>query len=204
MLKKIPMTGILLAGGKSSRMGTDKALLPFGRRTVLEHLGKLFDSIFEQTVIIVNDKTKYLSLDLPSRFFLEDLVKNRGPLGGLSTGFAYANHSDCFVGTCDMPLIHELFIREMIKAWKGKTIDALCTKNPEGRWEPFPGIYKRENRSLIRILMDLGHLSVGRLLEVIAVDPWTMPESFKGVMMNMNTQTDYQAVLEKKRTLCEQ
>ena len=203
MLKKIPMTGILLAGGKSARMGKDKALLPFGDGTVLEHLGKLFDSIFEQTLILVSDRTNYISLDLPVNLFFEDLVKNRGPLGGLSTGFAYAEYPHCFVATCDMPLIHESFIRGMIQAWKTEAADALCVQNPEGRWEPFPAIYKRENRSLIRILMDLGHLSMHRLLEVISVDGWDMPEKYRNLMINMNTPAEYRAVLEKRKVLCE-
>ncbi len=203
MLKKIPMTGILLAGGKSSRMGKDKALLPFGECTALEHLGKLFDSLFQQTLILVADRTKYFSLDLPKGFFFEDLVKNRGPLGGLSTGFAYANHSPCFAATCDMPLIHEPFIRSMVRAWKAELGDALCIQDPEGRWEPFPGIYNRENRSLVRVLMDSGHLSMSRLFEVISVDGWAMPEEYREVMVNMNTPADYEAALEKRKVLCE-
>lgn len=201
MLKKIPMTGIILAGGKSSRMGKDKALLPFAESTVLEHLGKLFDSIFGQTLIVVADRNKYLSTGLPQKMFFEDLVKNKGPLGGLSTGFAYADYPHCFVASCDMPLLHEPFIRGMLKAWKAETWDALCTQDPEGRWEPFPGIYKRENRSLIRILMDLGHLSVSRLLEVISIHLWTMPPAFKDVMINMNTPAEYRLVLAKRKVL---
>ena len=203
MPKKIPMTGIILAGGKSSRMGKDKALLPFGKYTVLEHLGSLFGSIFEQTLMVVGDRTKYLSLDLPKGLFFEDLVKNRGPLGGLSTGFAYADYPHCFVATCDMPLIHEPFIRGMIQNWKAQTWDALCVQNAEGRWEPFPAIYKRENRSLVRILLDLGHLSMARFLEVISVDCWAMPAEYRDVMVNMNTPAEYEAVLEKKEVSCE-
>ena len=68
MFNKISMTAILLAGGKSSRMGKDKALLSFGGQTVLEHLAKLFDSIFQQTLIVVNDKAKYRGLKIPKHF----------------------------------------------------------------------------------------------------------------------------------------
>lgn len=202
MFKKVAMTGIILAGGKSSRMGKDKALLSFGEGTVLEHLWKLFHSIFEQTLIVVNDRKKYPSLDLPKDLLIEDLVKNRGPLGGLSTGFAYATYPHCFVGTCDMPLIHESFIRSMMKAWKTETADALCIRNPQGQWEPFPGIYARDNRSLVRVLIDLGHLSMYRLLEVISVDSWAMPEEYRNVMINMNTPAEYAAILEQRETLC--
>ncbi len=203
MLKKIPMTGMILAGGKSSRMGKNKALLPLGYGCVLEHLGKIFDAIFAQTLILVDDKTKYLSLDLPESFFFEDLVKNRGPLGGLCTGFAYADYASCFTATCDMPLIHEPFIRSMINARRIETGSALCAKNLEGRWEPFPAIYNRENRFLAGTLRDSGHLSMGRFLEVISVDCWAMPEEFRGVMINMNTPAEYRVVLEKRKVLCE-
>lgn len=198
MLKKIPMTGIILAGGESSRMGKDKALLPLGECAVLEHLGKLFDSIFEQTLIVVSDRSKYLSLDLPKSFFFEDLIKNQGPLGGLSTGFAYATCPSCFVVSCDMPLVHESFIRSMIREWKDEPWDALCIENLEGVLEPFPAIYKRENRSLTRILLDLGHFSMHRFLEVISINRWPVPREFRELMINMNTPAEYHIVLEKK------
>ena len=201
---KVPMTGILLAGGKSSRMGKNKALLPFEGKTVLEHLGKIFSSVFEQTLIIVDDKKKYCHLDSWDGFFYEDLVKDRGPLGGLATGFFYAVYPICFVSTCDMPLIHESFIRSMIKAWKGEPWDALCTENPEEGLQPFPAIYKRENRSLIRVLLDVGHLSLHRLFEVISVDRWPLLEEFRSLLINMNTPEDYAAVLEKRKVFCGQ
>ncbi len=200
-------------------MGKNKALLPFGACTVLEHLWKLLDSIFEQTVIIVNDRTKYLALDLPEGFFFEDLIQDQGPLGGLATGLAHASFPACFVTTCDMPLIHERFIRSMVKTWKAETSDALCTQNSDpgahapgqpkvfetrsferrGFWEPFPGIYHRENSALIRVLIDSGQLSMQRLLEAISVETWAIPEEYRDVMINMNTPAEYAAVLEKKR-----
>lgn len=184
-------------------MGKDKAFLPFGDSTVVAHLLQLFNSIFEQTLILVHNRAKFLNNGIPRRFLMEDLVKNRGPLGGLSTGLAYALYPQCFVATCDMPLLHASFIRDMIQAWEGETFDALCTKDSEGRWEPFPGIYSRENRSLINVLINLGHLSMSRLFEVISVDCWNLPETYRDVMMNMNTPADYEAVLEKRRIVCE-
>jgi molybdopterin-guanine dinucleotide biosynthesis protein A len=204
MSKKIPMTAVILAGGKSSRMGKDKALLPFGDGSVLEHLARLLDSIFEQTLIIVDDRTKYLALDLPEGFFFEDLIQDQGPLGGLATGLVYASFPSCFVATCDMPLIHERFIRSIVKAWQAETCEALCILNPADSWEPFPGIYHRENRSLIQVLMDLGHLSMQRLFEVISVESWAMPEEYRDILINMNTPAEYAAVLEKRKVLCGQ
>lgn len=200
MSKKIPMSAILLAGGKSSRMGTNKALLPFGKVTVLEHLAKLFETLFQQSLIIVDDKAKYRGLKLPQGFIYEDIVKDSGPLAGVTTGFTHAAYSWCFVATCDMPFINEAFIRTMTGAWQGREQwDALCVENPSGGLEPFPAIYARENRSLAQTLLDLGHLSMWRLFEVISIARWPLPQEFRGLMLNMNTPADYELANARRR-----
>ncbi len=216
MLKKIPMSAILLAGGKSSRMGTDKALLSFGEHTILETLFELLSSMFEQVLIVVNDKSKYIHLNIPENFFYEDVIKNQGPLGGLAAGFTHAQYASCFVTTCDMPLLNENFILSLANVWKGGMRDALCTENAvlpaqnylageiQGRFrpanenflEPFPGIYTRENRFIVRTLLDTGNFSMKHLLGVISVDRWILPGEFKEVMMNMNKPEDYEMVLD--------
>lgn len=201
MFKKIPMTAVLLAGGQSSRMGTDKALLPLGEKTVLETLFEMLNGLFEQTLIVVNDKPKYAGLKIQKNVFREDIFKNQGPLGGLHAGFTHAEYPACFIMTCDMPLINEIFIMNMVRAWNGETLDALCAER-ESFLEPFPGIYSRENRFVVHALLEAGNLSMRQFLDVIAVDKWILPEDLQGLMINMNTREDYEKVLEKRKVTC--
>ena len=76
-MPKLPFSGVILAGGKSSRMGTDKALLPFGESTVLEFLTKLLNVLFQETLIIVENKKKCEKLNLGSALICEDIFKER-------------------------------------------------------------------------------------------------------------------------------
>ncbi len=101
------MTAIILAGGKSRRMGSNKSFLKYGDITFLEHqiakLGKIFDEI----IISANDASVYASLNLP---IVPDVMPEKGPLGGICAGLVRAKSLHSFVVACDMPFIHERVI----------------------------------------------------------------------------------------------
>lgn len=196
MYNKIPMTAIILAGGKSSRMGEDKALLPFGGRTVLEHLTALLDSLFEETIIVVNEKNKYADLGLNARRH-EDFLKDRGPLAGLYTGLAYSRHQASFVFTCDMPFVDEALIRELTGFWQ-EDYDMTCFQEEERGCQPFPAIYLRSARQLIHLLLENGEASMRRFLDVVTVNSLPIAKNKSRALMNMNTPRDYQQALKEK------
>lgn len=197
MKEKLSLTGIILAGGKSSRMGQDKAFLRLGSRALLEHLTTVLASLFEETLIVTNCRDRFKKLSLGKVKVYEDLIKGRGPLAGLYTGLCYsANRANCVL-TCDMPFVDEIFLRDLVSFWEDDQ-DGLCLENPEGRLEPFPGIYARSSRRLIHLLLERGEGAMHHFLEVAVVKPLVLKEEKIRVLTNMNTLEDYYRVLKEK------
>lgn len=197
MLAKLPFTALILAGGKSSRMGRDKALLPFGGKTMLEHTVDLTLPIFQEALVILRDRSKIEGLNLGRAKIHEDLFKNQGPLAGIYTGLAYSTTKAACVFTCDMPFIDEVLIRDLLHFWQD-SIDALCFEDEKGRLQPFPGVYSRSSRFIIRALIDQGERSLGRFLEVASVKPLMLQKERIQVLTNLNTIEDYYRVLKEK------
>lgn len=194
---RLPFTAIILAGGKSSRMGQDKALLKFGEKTILEHLLMLITPLFTETLVIVNDQTKLRGLDLAGAEVREDWVKDRGPLAAVYTGLLYSRNPASCVLTCDMPLIDEEIIREVVGFWE-EGYDVICLEESEGNYQPFPGIYLRSARHLIRMLLDRKEDSMKGFLELSTVKPLVLEQERIQVLTNMNTIEDYYQVLRTK------
>ncbi len=200
MLKKIPMSGVILAGGKSSRMGQDKAFLRFGKGTMLESLARLMNSIFEETLIIVNEKMNCETLDLCNAVVYVDIFKNHGPLAGLYTALAYSKCAASCVMPCDMPFVDEALLRDLADSAE-EEYDALCFEDAEGRLQPFPGLYFRSVRHLIWLLLDRGEFSMQRFLQVAVIKPLVLEKEKSRVWVNMNTPEDYHQVLKEKKGL---
>lgn len=195
---KLAFTAVILAGGKSSRMGRDKALLKIKERTVLEDLTRLTTRLFDETLIIVNDKDKLKGQDLGFVKIYEDLIKERGPLAGIYTGLSYSCNIASCIFTCDMPFIDETIIRNLVDAWE-ENCDVTCLQNAEGYHEPFPGIYQRRSRGLIQSLLEKGSISICRYLEIASAHFLPIPHGRETVLTNMNTPEEYQEVIASQR-----
>lgn len=95
-------TGIILAGGKSSRMGTNKALLSIDGKSVIEHVVAELDSIVNNIIIVTNSFEDYAFLNLP---MVEDEWKDMGPLAGIHAGLSATKTEHNLLVACDMPFI---------------------------------------------------------------------------------------------------
>ena len=199
------ITGIILAGGKSSRMGRDKALLPFGGKTLLEDMAQRMSGIFDETLVIVDERAKTEGLDLGAAQVHEDLVKYQGPLSGIYTGLCDSKNRASFVWPCDMPLIDEWAIHQLIRKWKTEfsgledlSPEVICFEDAEGRAQPFPGVYRRSARTLIRLLLDQGQASMNRFFEVVTVRSFPLDQEKAEVLTNLNTPEDYEKILRSQ------
>ena len=104
---EIEVTGVLLAGGKSRRMGEDKRYLVVGEQTLLERgLGVLRSMFHEVLVVIAQDSAP---LDIDARV-VRDLVPDCGSLGGIYTGLTQATSPYIFAVACDMPFLNQAVI----------------------------------------------------------------------------------------------
>ncbi len=199
MSNKIETTAIILAGGKSSRMGQDKALLPFGEKTMLEHIVQIAELVCDTALVVVNLKSKTENLELGDALVCEDLIKNSGPLAGIYTGLCYSHTRANCVLTCDMPLISASLICELMRFWDASS-EVICFENAAGLPEPFPGIYDRNSRHLVRLLLDRDreHASMHHFLQVVTMKSFALREEQIKFFTNLNTAQDYAGALERK------
>ncbi|MED3571177.1 molybdenum cofactor guanylyltransferase [Cytobacillus praedii] len=95
-------TGIIMAGGKSSRMGKNKALLKIGGKTVIEHIAAELEKTVADLMIVTNTLEDYQFLNLP---MVEDEWKGKGPLAGIHAGLKASKTDKNLVVACDMPFV---------------------------------------------------------------------------------------------------
>ncbi|TRX27786.1 molybdenum cofactor guanylyltransferase [Flavobacterium franklandianum] len=127
----------ILAGGKSSRMGTDKGLLLFEGKPMIQYVMEQMQPIFDK-IVIVSNNLEYEKFGLE---VIPDLIKAIGPAGGIYTAL---NHSDCqlnFIVSCDMPFVTAAAIEFILKNAQENQIVLL---ENQGKIEPLFGIYSKE------------------------------------------------------------
>lgn len=132
-----PTTGILLAGGRSRRMGQPKGLLNLGGRTMIERVADALQQVAQEVIIVTNDPEEYRFLGLP---LLGDQVKGRGPLGGIQAGLAAASWERTLVLACDLPFVEAGLLRFLLTAGKGR---AAAVPMVRGFPEPLVAMYSR-------------------------------------------------------------
>jgi molybdopterin-guanine dinucleotide biosynthesis protein A len=101
-MMQIDVTGVLLAGGKSRRMGEDKRYLVVGEQTLLERGLSVLRAIFRDVLVVIAQDSPPLDVDVR---VVRDLVPDCGSLGGLYTGLMLATTPYTFVVACDMPFL---------------------------------------------------------------------------------------------------
>ena len=104
------VTGVILAGGKSSRYGTNKAFAELHGVRLIERTVRVMGSVFPRLLLVTNSPAEYAYLHLP---MVEDIIKGLGPLGGIYTGLEAIEDEDGFFVACDMPYLKENLIRYM-------------------------------------------------------------------------------------------
>ena len=110
--KKTPsVTGVILAGGKSRRMGQNKALLPLGEDSLIEHVIRRMRRVTDELLLITNAPAKYAHLGLPMH---SDMISDAGALGGIYTGLMHASHDTVLCVACDSPFLQPKLLSYLV------------------------------------------------------------------------------------------
>ncbi|WP_366924144.1 molybdenum cofactor guanylyltransferase [Metallumcola ferriviriculae] len=187
------MTGIILAGGKSTRMGSSKALLNIGGKTVVQRVIEVLQTIFPQIIIVANDEETYRHLGYP---IVGDIISGYGPLGGLHAGLTASSSEVNFLVACDMPLLQPALIRFMIS--QTKDYDAVLPKS--GPYlEPLHAVYKRSCLPAVEKVMAAGRKKVTSFFDDISINYLEEEELVaygqpKRAFLNVNTPEDWLTV----------
>ena len=105
-------TVIILAGGKSSRMGTDKGLVLMNEIPMIERVIKTVKKAGLSEIIIVSNNTEYKQFGLP---VFPDVIPDKGPLGGIYTGLLKSSTVKNLILSCDVPFINETVLKLLIR-----------------------------------------------------------------------------------------
>jgi molybdopterin-guanine dinucleotide biosynthesis protein A len=184
------MTGIILAGGESRRMGREKSLLDFKGRPLVAHMLELCAGLFEQTVIVTNKPDHYRSYGAE---LVSDVFDIRGPLTGIYSGLLKSRSEYSFVAACDMPFLNPRLIAYMGAAAQG--YDAVVPRY-QGYLEPLHAVYHRGLLPAIESRLRKGDRRIRSMFDDLAVrylaeeeidrfDP--LRRSFR----NLNTPEEY-------------
>ena len=131
---------IIQAGGKSSRMGTDKLFIPFRGQKLIEWVIGRLANLTDDLVIISNqpEKLKYLN-----QAVYPDAITGIGPLAGLYTGLKYARYESVVMVACDMPFVNPNLLREEARLLDEMQVDVVIPA-PGRKTEPLHAAYRRE------------------------------------------------------------
>ena len=191
------MTGVILAGGKSKRMGTNKAFMEVNGQRMIDQIADILKDTFEEVILVTNSPTEYLHLDLR---IVTDLIPDKGALGGIYTGLFYASSEHIFVTACDMPFLNKGFIDYMVS--KAGNFDAVVPLSSDGI-QPLHAIYSKRCIGHIEALFELDDLKITSFYPKVRVREISPQEilSFdpkSSLFFNINTPEDLEKVRREK------
>lgn len=132
-----PFTGHVLAGGQSTRMGRDKALLEIGGQPLIQSAVNLLKALTER-VVILGPSESYGFLGVP---VVPDQVPSRGPLSAIYTGLERSATQINLFLACDMPLMQGPFLKLLVE--RAGLADAVLMRLDDGKLEPLCAVYNR-------------------------------------------------------------
>lgn len=191
------VTGVILAGGKSSRMGVNKSFLKLGNQTIIERTVDLMKSIFSNVIIITNTPNEYQFLNLP---LYEDIYKLKGPLAGIHSALSHSETERIFVLPCDLPFMSREMIEYILFYPTDKPV-VFC--HAGGFHQPLVGIYSKcilpyvEDFLSNNNLIDKSLLSFLKIIDIEVIHPENLAFYKEELFCNINTKEDYEFI--KKR-----
>ena len=180
---KQTVPAVIFAGGKSSRMGKDKALLPFGKyNTLAEYQFHRLKTIFRQVYISAKE-TKF---DFAAPVIL-DRYPTASPLVGIVSLFESLECDAVFILSVDAPFVKSSMIASIIEAWEGE--DAVIARSA-GKVQPLCGLYAKTILPVAKQEMQKGNHKLGMLLEEVHTK--YMDFSEEEAFLNLNYPEEYE------------
>jgi molybdenum cofactor guanylyltransferase len=188
------VTGVLLAGGKSRRMGEDKRHLAVGKQTLLERGLEVLQSIFCEVLVVIAQDSPPLSIDAR---VVRDLVPDCGSLGGLYTGLTQATTPYIFVVACDMPFLNQAVIAQFTS--RRAATDIVMAKLDD-RLHPTHALYSKRCVPALEEMIRARQLKIQEILSysslrvryVTEMDLLTIDPTGRS-LHNVNTMADLEA-----------
>jgi molybdopterin-guanine dinucleotide biosynthesis protein A len=190
------LAAVILAGGRSSRMGRSKALLPFGGEPLIVHVVARLQSLFDEIVVVAAP-----GQDLPTlpATVVQDAVAHQGPVGGLCYGLSAISGQAAFVAACDSAFLDTRLISHLVSQLPGH--DVVVPKW-DGRAQPLHAVYRKGVLPLLEAQLARGELRPVSLYDRVRTR-WVSEDDVRAFdpegwsFFNMNTPEEYARAAER-------
>ena len=185
------LTAFVLAGGRSSRMGQDKALLPFDNGNLLLHALAITSELAGKTYI-VGPKERYAQFG----DVVEDIYPGCGPLGGIHAALSATGTDLNLILSVDMPWMTSQFLRWLVEQ-ASKARELITVPDAAGGQQPLCAAYRRTVREAAEQALRKGEYKIGRLFSQFPTRIITEREIIAGgfssaIFQNINTPEEYE------------
>jgi molybdopterin-guanine dinucleotide biosynthesis protein A len=187
-----PIAAFILAGGESSRMGSNKALLELGGVPLIVRMARLVESAAAKPTVVGSPET-YAGLRLRG---IRDDWPGAGPLGGIATALRASESPWSLIVACDLPYLTKPWLEHLIHRAERSNADVVLPLNDAGA-EPLCAMYNKTAESAIWLALDRGIRKVtdglaGLHIEHIEPREWKAFDSEGLLFKNMNSAADYE------------
>lgn len=186
------ISGVILAGGQSSRMGFPKPFISVKRKRIIDIALEALKSFFEEIFIVTNDKNPFV--EFKDIKLAEDLIKGCGPLGGIYTGLKSISNPKAFFVACDMPFLHNGLIKRLLNVAKKSQADCIIPCSDKGV-EPLHGIYSKVVIPKLERALEQRDLSLAGALNNINCEYVKTKKEEAKSFVNINSPQDLQEFL---------
>jgi len=179
--------GYVLVGGASSRMGRNKALLPYKGTTLARSVAEVVRAAAGSAAMVGGQPLASGEIG-----FVPDLYPGEGPLGGILSALAHSRADWNLIVACDMPGVQPDFLSRLLDRADSGACDAVIPVGPSRQMEPLCAAYHRNARTGMEAAFRRGIRKIALALVEIPAEMWQVPEELS-CFQNVNTPDDWAA-----------
>lgn len=188
MINKTNITGIILAGGKSSRMGADKGFLMLNNKPFVQYSIDALKPLVSE-IIIVSDDPDY---DIFGLKRITDDIKDAGPVSGIYSGLEASKTELSLVLSCDIPLITSEVLQKLINAIDDES--EIIQVESNGKSMPLIALYKRCVKDRFKSFLKQDERRLRIAIKACNYKNVVLDESFQNATLNVNTKEELKQI----------
>ena len=189
-------TGIILAGGKSSRMGEDKGLVLLNGKPMVQYIIEVLKEVVSDIIIISNNES-YTKFGIP---VYADIIKDKGPVGGIYTGLYHSKTELNFCISCDVPMISSDFIFWLLNKSGNASITLPMYKD---KVHQMIGVYSKHVLSNFKESTEKGHLKLSQVNSDMACEIIDIEKEYANfdelIFSNINTKNELRSITNESK-----
>jgi len=190
------MTGVILSGGKGSRLGCHKSFIKIGGIPIIKRILQVLNQFTSEIIVVTNEPLLYIHLQVR---IVTDLIPFKGPLGGIFTGLFYTTSFPAFVVACDMPFVSPKVISFILSQWE-ENLDVVVPSDDKG-YHPLFALYGLNSQKIFKKQLLQGNLAIHKTFKylkrkIIPLSAFKQIDPNNKSFFNLNTPEDLKIATE--------